>query len=130
VVHRNKKINNLRRTIRVLQELPIVISVFVIANFLFDTIDVDADWLLAPLAGGSIYVLVRLYMVSRIMYVSKWAKILYITLIAVCSVDVFDIFFDFSDKFICFQEITFCMMITGVIVSFCTFIYDKFKYGI
>lgn len=127
-MHQNKKINNLRKTIRVLQELPIVISLFVVSNFLFDTINIDADWVLAPLAGCSIYVLVRLYMISKVMYVSCWARIMYLTLISVCTVDFADNIFDFSYNFVNLQEVGFCMMITGIIVSLCTYIYDKFRH--
>ena len=95
---------------------------------MFDTINIDSDWLLAPLAGGSIYVLIRLYMVSRIIYVSRWARVLYLTLIFVCSIDFADNIFDFSYTFVGLQELIFCMMITGVIVSLLTYIHDKFRY--
>lgn len=110
-----------------LQELPIVISVFVIANFVFDTVKIDSDWLLAPLAGGSIYVLIRLYMVSRVLYVSRWAKALYVTLIAVCSIDFADSIFNFSYTFVGFQELVFCMFITGVLSSLCTYVHGKWQ---
>ena len=81
-----------------LQEIPIVLSIVVVIGFLCDTYDVEACWYLCPIAGFSLYILIRLYMVSRIMYVSRWSRILYVNLIMVSAVDLLDSIFLFSKK--------------------------------
>lgn len=112
-----------------LQEIPIVLSIVVVIGFLCDTYDVEACWYLCPIAGFSLYILIRLYMVSRIMYVSRWSRILYVNLIMVSAVDLLDSIFLFSKKFLTFQEFVFSIFIAVVVSSLCTYIYDKFKHG-
>ena len=112
-----------------LQEIPIVLSIVVVIGFLSDTYDLEACWYLCPIAGFSLYILIRLYMVSRIMYVSRWSRILYVNLIMVSAVDLLDNIFLFSQKFVTFQEFVFSIFISVVIASLFTFIYDKFKHG-
>ena len=119
----------MRKTIRLLQEIPIILSIVVVIGFLCDIYEIDAAWYLCPLAGFSIYILLRLYMVSRKMYVSRWSRLLYLNLIMVSVVDFTDNIFHFSTKFVNLQEFVFSIFICGVISSLLTFIYDKYKHG-
>lgn len=128
MLQRNKKPNNLRKTIRILQTIPIVLSVVVVVGFLFDTYDIDAAWYLSASFGFSVYVLSMLYIISRRLYVSLWSRILYINLIMVSVVDLLDTIFKFSDRFLSLQGFMFSIFISVVIASLFTFIYDKFKY--
>lgn len=128
MLQRNKKPNNLRKTIRILQTIPIVLSVVVVVGFLFDTYDIDAAWYLSASFGFSVYVLSMLYLISRRLYVSLWSRILYIDLIMVSVVDLLDTIFKFSDRFLSLQGFVFSIFIAVVISSLCTYIYDKFRH--
>lgn len=123
-----RRVNNLRKTIRVLQQIPIVLSLVVVIGFLCDTYDFELCWYLCPIAGFSIYVLVMLYIISRRLYVSIWSRILYLNLIMVSFVDFLDSIFKFSEKFATFQEFVFSIFIAVVVSSLCTYIYDKFRH--
>lgn len=128
MLQRNKKPNNLRKTIRILQTIPIVLSVVVVVGFLFDTYDIDAAWYLSASFGFSVYVLSMLYIISRRLYVSLWSRILYIDLIMVSVVDLLDTIFKFSDRFLSLQGFVFSIFIAVVVSSLCTYIYDKFRH--
>lgn len=120
--------NNLRKAIRVLQQIPIVLSLVVVIGFLCDTYDLEICWYLCPIAGFSIYILAMLYFISRRLYVSLWSRILYLNLIMVSLVDFLDSIFKFSKKFATLQEFVFSIFIAVVVSSLCTYIYDRFKY--
>lgn len=124
---RNRRIGNLRKTIRVLQQIPIVLSFVVVVGFLCDTYDLEACWYLCPVAGFSIYVLAALYVISRRMYVSLWSRMLYLNLMMVSFVDLIDSIFKLSVKFVELQELVFCMFITGVLSSLCTYVHGKWQ---
>lgn len=126
-MHRRSKINNLRRTIRALQEIPVVLSVFVLVNFISDTLRLDIGKYLCVFFGFSEYLLVRLYLISRRMYVSRWSRVLYVTLILVCTIVILDEIFAFSLVFVELQELVFCMFITGVLSSLCTYVHGKWQ---
>lgn len=121
--------NNLRKTIRLLQSIPIVLSVVVVFGFLLDTLDIYIMWYACPLFGFSIYTLSMLYLISRRLYVSRWSRILYLNLIAISTFDFVDTIFKFSDRILCLQEFVFSIFIAVVVSSLCTYIYDKFKHG-
>lgn len=128
MLQRNKKPNNLRKTIRILQTIPIVLSVVVVVGFLFDTYNIDVAWYLSASFGFSVYVLAMLYIISRRLYVSLWSRILYIDLIMVSVVDLLDTIFKFSDRFLSLQGFVFSIFIAVVVSSLCTYIYDKFRH--
>ena len=128
MLQKSKKPNNLRKTIRLLQSIPIVLSVVVVIAFLLDTLDIYIMWYACPMFGFSIYTLSMLYVISRRLYVSRWSRILYIDLIMVSVVDLLDTIFKFSDRFLSLQGFVFSIFIAVVISSLCTYIYDKFRH--
>ena len=130
MLQRSKKPNNLRKTIRLLQSIPIVLSVVVVIAFLLDTLDIYIMWYACPLFGFSIYTLSMLYLISRRLYVSRWSRILYLDLIMVSVVDLLDTIFKFSDRFLSLQGFLFSIFMSVVITSLFTYIYDKWKYKI
>lgn len=123
----NNGIKNIRKAIRILQEIPLVLSVFVIVCFLFDTYNMEIDWHICPLFGFSVYILLRLYAASRRLYVSRWSRMLYLNLVMVASVDFLDSVFNSSTRFINLQEFIFAIFISVILSSFVTFLYEKFK---
>lgn len=130
MLQKSKKPNNLRKTIRLLQSIPIVLSVVVVIAFLLDTLDIYIMWYACPIFGFSIYTLSMLYVISRRLYVSRWSRILYLNLIMVSVVDLLDTIFKFSDRFLSMQGFVFSIFISVVIASLFTYIYDKWKYKI
>lgn len=129
MLQKSKKPNNFRKAIRLLQSIPIVLSVVVVVAFLLDTLDIYIMWYACPLFGFSIYTLSMLYLISRRLYVSRWSRILYLNLIMVSFVDLLDTIFKFSDRFLSLQGFVFSIFISVVIASLFTFIYEKFKHG-
>lgn len=119
---------NIRKAISFLQIYPIVTSLFVLLNFILDFFEVVTSNAISSLFGTSAFITIGLYIISRSLYVSTWAKSLYITLIAATLFDFADQLFLFSDKIIISNEIYFLIMIVGTISSLITFIYDKYKY--
>lgn len=119
---------NIRKAISFLQIYPVVTSLFVLLNFILDFFEVVTNNAISSLFGTSAFITVGLYIISRSLYVSTWAKSLYITLIVATLFDFADQLFLFSDKIIISNEIYFLIVIVGTISSFITFIYDKYKY--
>ena len=130
MLQRSKKPNNLRKTIRLLQSIPIVLSVVVVIAFLLDTLDIYIMWYACPIFGFSIYTLSMLYVIGMRLYVSRWSRILYLNLIMVSVVDMLDTIFKFSDRFLSLQGFLFSIFMSVVITSLFTYIYDKWKYKI
>lgn len=124
---KSKNIGMLRKAIRTLQEIPLVLSLFVLLNYILDIFIIDIDRFICPVFGFSIYVLIRLYSISRKMFVPRWSRSLYIALIFIVSVELMDEIFGFSLRFIEFQQYVFLMFIVGCISSLVTYIYDKFR---
>lgn len=129
MLRKSRKVNNLRKTIRLLQSIPIVLSVVVVFGFLLDTCDICVMWYACPMFGFSAYTMSMLYIVSRRLYVSRWSRILYLNLISISTIDFLDTIFKFSEKFATLQEFVFSIFIAVVVSSLCTYIYDKFKHG-
>ena len=127
---KSKKINNLRKVIRLLQINPIILSLIVVIGFMCDQYELDFAWYLSSSFGFSPFVLIIFYAISRKLYVSLWSKILYLDLMMVSAVDLADNVFDFSMRFINLQEFVFSLFIVGCLSSLLTFIYDKWKYKI
>ncbi len=128
IVQKRNKVRRIRRAIRILQTTPIVLSLFVVLCNITDILCVNLNWLLCPLFGFSVFVLLQLYRASRLLYVSRWSRVLYVSLIMIVTTELLDEIFALSLKGVEMQQFVFCMLIVGVIVSLCTFIYDKFKY--
>ncbi len=128
IVQKRNKVRRIRRAIRILQTTPIVLSLFVVLCNITDILCVNLNWLLCPLFGFSVFVLLQLYRASRLLYVSRWSRVLYVALIMIVTTELLDEIFALSLKGVEMQQFVFCMLIVGVIVSLCTFIYDKFKY--
>lgn len=123
----NKTVGNVRRAVRVLQEIPLVLSAAVVVCSSADFASLEAECLLCPIFGFSLYMLVRLYAIARRLYVSRWSRLLYITLIFVSATDFLDTILDFSGSIVEFQQHVFSLFIVGILSSLLTFIYDKFK---
>lgn len=119
--------SNVRYAIRVLQEIPLVLSLAVFVNYFSELIDIDISMYEYPIFGFSIYLLIRLFLSARKLYVSTWSLILYVTLIIVACVDFADSIFKLTDKVLYLQEIMDTLFTAGVFSSFLTFIYMKFK---
>lgn len=126
---KRNKVGRIRRAIRILQTTPIILSLFVVLCNVTDILCVNLNWLLCPLFGFSVFVLLQLYRVSRLLYVSRWSCVLYVTLIMIVTTELIDEIFALSLKGVEMQQFIFCTLITGTIVSLLTFIYDKFKHG-
>lgn len=129
MLQKSRKVNNLRKTIRLLQSIPVVLSVVVVFGFLLDTCDIYVMWYACPMFGFSVYTMLMLYIISRRLYVSRWSRVLYLNLIMVSTFDLIDTIFKFSERILCLQEFVFSIFIAVVVSSLCTFIYDKFKHG-
>lgn len=123
----SKTVGNVRRAVRVLQEIPLVLSAAVVLCFATDFARFEMEFLLCPIFGFSLYMLVRLYAIARRLYVSRWSRLLYIILIFVSATDFLDTIFDFSCRIVEFQQHVFSLFIVGILSSLLTFIYDKFK---
>lgn len=120
-------VNNIRKTIRMLQEIPLVTSFFVLVVYCTDIYGHDLCKYIYPLFGFSSYIMFRLYLVARKMYVSKWALVLYIMLISISFVELFHNIFPMCVKSIIIQHLLNIIFVTGVISSFITFLYGKYK---
>lgn len=119
----------MRRAIRILQTTPIVLSLFVLFCNVTDILCVNLSWFLCPLFGFSVFVLFQMYRAARLMYASRWSRVLYITLIFIVTTELIDEAFALSLKGVEIQQFAFCTLIVGVIASLFTYIYDKFKHG-
>lgn len=112
-----------------MQTTPVVLSLFVLFCNVTDILCVNLSWFLCPLFGFSVFVLFQIYRAARLMYVSRWSRVLYVTLIFIVTTELIDEIFALSLKGVEMQQFLFCMLIVGVIVSLCTYIYDKLKHG-
>lgn len=121
--------SNFRYTIRVLQEIPIVLSLAVLANYFLDLFDIDISLYEYPVFGFSFYIMIRLYLAARRLYVSYWSLVLYIMLLLLMVFEFADNVCGISENVIYLQEIVEITFVVGVISSLVTFIYWKFKHG-
>lgn len=124
------KIGSIRRTIRFLQIYPVITTLCIIVDIVLDTLNVFITPFICGFFGTSLFVTTGLYIISKALYVSTWSKSLYIALIAELLFDILDQFFHFNITAIIFNEIAMLIIGVGIIASFITFIYDKYKYGI
>lgn len=73
------------------------------------------------------YIMLRLYFVARRMYVSKWSLVLYLTLSCMSLVELIDNIFGMPCNAITFHQVSQMVFITGILSSFITFLYGKYK---
>lgn len=128
--HTNQRRNlksNIRRTIRILQEIPLVLSLIVFIVMLADIAGYDISKYTYPLFGFSFYILVRLFSAACVMHVSLWSKSLYLQQIMISVIEFADNLCDLSDKVVHFQQVMNTVIIAGILSSFITFLYGKFK---
>lgn len=121
------RINNIRRTIRALQEIPVVLTLFVLLNYTLDFLGYRVFTTLCPLFGFSVYIVLRLYLVARRMHVSRWSRILYIGLAFVVTADFMDTVCGISYRLAEFQQFFFAVFLSCVLSSLITFIYGKWR---
>lgn len=121
------RINNIRRTIRALQEIPVVLTLFVLLNYTLDFLGYRVFTTLCPLFGFSLYIVLRLYSVARRMHVSRWSRILYIGLAFVVTADFADAVAGISYRLAEFQQFVFAVFLACVLSSFITYIYGKWR---
>lgn len=110
-----------------LQEIPIVVSLYVFVCYFTDFCLADISKYIYPIFGSSLYIMLRLFFVARRLYVSKWALVLYITLAAMSFVELVDNIFGLSQNAIAFHQISQTVFIVGVLSSFITFLYGRFQ---
>lgn len=122
--HAKKRI---RYTIRILQEIPLVISFFVFLCYIFDFFKLIMSNYFCPIFGFSFYIIFRLYCIARKLYVSNWSKILYIMLMIISLFELFDNIFFTKENAILANQLFIIIFTTGVFSSFITYLYGKFK---
>lgn len=120
-------LNSIRRTIRALQEIPVVLTLFVLLNYTLDFLGYRVFTTLCPLFGFSLYIVLRLYLVARRMHVSRWSRILYVGLAFVVTADFADAVFGISYRLAEFQQFVFAVFLSCVLSSLITFIYGKWR---
>lgn len=121
------RINNIRRTIRALQEIPVVLTLFVLLNYTIDFLGYRVFTTLCPLFGFSLYIVLRLWLVARRMHVSRWSRILYIGLAFVVTADFMDTVCGISYRLTEFQQFVFAVFLSCVLSSLITYIYGKWR---
>ena len=117
----------IRKTIRILQEIPLVVSVVVFTVMIADIAGYNISKYTYPLFGFSFYILVRLFSAACAMHVSLWSKSLYLQQIIISVIEFADNLCNLSDKVIHFQQVMNTVIIAGILSSFITFLYGKFK---
>lgn len=121
------KVNNVRRAVAMLQEIPIVVSLFVFVCYFTDFCHYNICKYTYPVFGSSMYIMLRLYFVARRLYVSKWSLVLYLTLACISLVELIDNIFGMPSNAAAFHQISQTVFIAGVFSSFITFLYGKYK---
>lgn len=121
------KVNNVRRAVAMLQEIPIVVSLFVFVCYFTDFCNYNICKYTYPIFGSSMYIMLRLYFVARRLYVSKWSLVLYFTLSCVSLIELIDNIFGMPSNAIAFHQILQTVFISGIFSSFVTFLYGKYK---
>lgn len=121
------KRSSFRAAICMLQEIPIVVSVYVFVCYFTDFCVADISKYVYPVFGSSLYIMLRLFFVARRMYVSKWALVLYLTLAAMSMVELIDNIFGLPQNAVAFHQTSQTVFIAGIISSLTTFLYGKFQ---
>lgn len=110
-----------------MQEIPVVLTLFVLLNYTLDFLGYRVFTTLCPLFGFSVYIILRLYLVARRMHVSRWSHILYIGLAFVVTADFMDTVCGISYRLAEFQQFVFAVFLSCVLSSLITFIYGKWR---
>lgn len=124
---RKNQRSRVRKTIRILQEIPLVVSVVVFTVMITDIAGYNISKYTYPLFGFSFYILARLFSAACAMRVSLWSRSLYLQQIVISVTEFADNLCGLSDKVIHFQQVMNTVIIAGILSSFITFLYGKFK---
>lgn len=122
--------NHIRKAILFLQIYPIVTTIVFSIDMVLNISGVGniTNKIICPLFGTSLFVTTGLYSISRSLYVSIWSRVLYIVLIAATLVEFIDQFLNIMPPNVILQELILLLFFSGAIISFITFLYDKFKH--
>lgn len=122
--------NRIRKAILFLQIYPIITTIVFSIDMVLNVSDIGniTNKVICPLFGTSLFVTTGLYLISRSLYVSIWSRVLYIALIAATLIEFIDQFLNIMPPNIILQELLLLLFFSGAIISFITFLYDKFKY--
>lgn len=110
-----------------LQEIPIVVSIYIFVCYFMDFCSIDISKYVYPVFGSSLYIMLRLFFVARRLYVSKWALVLYLMLAIMSLAELVDNIFGLPQNAVAFHQTSMAVFIVGVISSFITFLYGKFQ---
>ncbi len=121
-------LGSVRKIIRFLQIYPIITTFVIILDVILDFMHIYITSFLCGFFGTSLFITIGLYLLSKTLYVSTWAKSLYLALIAVLLFDITDQLFHFIQSAIVFNELILLITGVGIIASLLTFIYDKYRY--
>lgn len=121
------KRSSFRAAIRMLQEIPIVVSIYVFVCYFTDFCAADISKYVYPVFGSSLYIMLRLFFVARRLYVSKWTLVLYLTLATMSLVELIDNIFGLPQNAVAFHQTSQTVFIAGIISSLTTFLYGKFQ---
>lgn len=120
----------IRKAIGLLQIYPLVEGIFAVIAYLFDSYGIDIMYYLNPICGFSFLMGLLMFVVACYLCLSTWNKVMNLTLLMITLVDSLDIIFCFDLNFINLQMVINGILLTGIIVSFITFLYDKWRYHI
>lgn len=121
------KAADIRRAIGLLQVYPLVITLAAVADTAVDLSGSNITEFLSPFFGVSLFAILCPYCMARAVGVSPWSKALYATLgfsflfTAACEF-VFTGITDFAAA-----EVTMLILLTGIVSSFITYLYDKYR---
>ena len=118
---------NIRRAIGFLQVFPIIVVLVCIIDTIFDICDVNIETILSSMFGTSLFVTSGLYLTGRRLGINKWSRVLYVTLLYAQLFVIADFIFDFNMTSVVFDEMLLLVLSTGIISSFITYIYGKYK---
>ena len=120
----------IRKAIGLLQIYPLVEGIFAVIAYLFDSYGIDIMYYLNPICGFSFLMGLLMFVVACYLCLSTWNKVMNLTLLTITLIDSLDIIFCFDLNFINLQMVINGILLTGIIVSFITFLYDKWRYHI
>lgn len=120
----------IRKAILFLQLYPIITTLVFSIDMILNISNIAdiTNKIICPLFGTSLFVTTGLYLMSRSLYVSIWSRVLYIALIAATLVEFTNQFLNIAPSNIILQELLLLLFFVGTIISFITFLYDKFKF--
>lgn len=120
----------IRKAIGLLQIYPLVEGIFAVIAYLFDSYGTDIMYYLNPVCGFSFFMSLLMFAAACCLCLSMWNKIMNLAFTTITLIDFLDIVFCFNLNFINLQMVINGILIASIIVSFITFLYDKWKYKI